>query len=58
MKAGPKAVVDPSPLPFVTRKRGAARLAAFCAKFVVTLTSTGARRPIRMWLRQLTGWGP
>ena len=46
MKAGPKAAVDPSPLLFATRKRGAARFAAFCAKFIVTLTGTGTRKPI------------
>jgi Transposase, Mutator family len=46
MKAGPKAAVGPSPLQLVTRKRGAARLAAFCAKFIVTLTGTGARKPM------------
>jgi len=48
MKAGPKAAVDPSPLPFATRKQGAARFAAFCSKFIVTPTGKGARKPMRL----------
>jgi flagellar motor switch protein FliG len=39
---GPKAAADPSPLPFRTGARGAARFAAFCAKFIVTPTGKGA----------------
>ncbi len=34
MKAGPKAAVDATPLPFRSRKHGSARVAAFCAEFV------------------------
>ncbi|MFC5999349.1 terminase large subunit domain-containing protein [Quadrisphaera sp. GCM10027208] len=48
MKAGPKAAVDPSPLPFRSRKTGAARVAAFCERFVVTPKGTGARSPMRL----------
>ena len=48
MKAGPKAAVDPSPLPFRLRSVGAARFARFCERFIVTPKGTGARRPMRL----------
>ena len=51
MKAGPKARVDGSPLPFITDSLGAARFAEFCPEFVVTPKGTGAREPmlLRAW---------
>jgi hypothetical protein len=41
MKAGPKAAVDPSPLPFRSRAVGAARFGMFCERFVRTPKGTG-----------------
>ncbi len=57
MRAGPKAAVDGSPLPWRPRSTGAARFAAFCDRFVVTPKGTGARRPMRLrpWQVELTG---
>ncbi|MGI8711001.1 MAG: terminase large subunit domain-containing protein, partial [Acidimicrobiales bacterium] len=57
MKAGPKAAVDPSPLPFRPRAVGAARFAAFCTKFVVTPKGKGARKAMRLrdWQVELVG---
>ncbi|RIK16412.1 MAG: terminase [Acidobacteria bacterium] len=57
MRAGPKAAVDGSPLPFRSRKAGAARFAAFCDEFVVTPKGTGARGPmtLRPWQVELVG---
>lgn len=57
MKAGPKAAVDGSPLPFPPRSVGAARFAAFCEAFIVTPKGTGALRPmkIRPWQLDLVG---
>lgn len=57
MRAGPKAAVDASPLPFRTRKVGAARFAAFCERFVVTPKGTGARQAMRLrpWQVALVG---
>lgn len=57
MRAGPKAAVDPSPLPWRPRSVGAARFAAFCEKFVMVPKGTGARRPLRLrdWQRDLVG---
>lgn len=48
MRAGPKAAVDSSPLPFRPRSSGAARFAAFTAKFIVTPKGTGALSPLRL----------
>ena len=42
MKAGPKAAVESSPLPFRPRSTGAARFAAFCQKFIRVPKGTGA----------------
>jgi len=55
MKAGPKAAVDPSPLPLVTSATGAARFADFCARFIVVPKGTGARSPLllRPWQLEL-----
>lgn len=57
MKAGPKAAVDPSPLPFSSKATGSARFAAFCEAFVVTPKGTGARAPMRLrdWQVALVG---
>ena len=57
MKAGPKAAVDPSMLPWRPRSTGSARFAAFCAKFVKVPSGTGALRPmkLRTWQRELVG---
>lgn len=57
MKAGPKAQVDPSPLPFQADSTGSARFADFCEQFVVVPKGTGARGPLllRPWQRDLVG---
>ncbi len=48
MKAGPKAAVDPSPLPFSSSAVGAARFAEFCTGYIVVPKGTGARGPLRL----------
>jgi phage terminase large subunit-like protein len=48
VKAGPKAAVDPSPLPFRPRATGAARFAKFCDRYVKTPKGKGARSPMRL----------
>lgn len=48
MRAGPKAAVDASPLPFRPRSSGAARVAAFCERFVTVPSGKGARKPLRL----------
>lgn len=55
MRAGPKAAVDGSPLPFVSQATGAARFAAFCEAFIITPQGTGAREPmiLRPWQVEL-----
>lgn len=57
MKAGPKAAVDPSLLPWRPRSEGSARFAAFCAKFIKVPSGTGALSPmkLRAWQRELVG---
>lgn len=57
MRAGPKAAVDPSALPFRPRSTGAARFASFCDRFIVTPKGTGARKPMRLrpWQVDLVG---
>lgn len=57
MKAGPKAAVDPSPLPFRSKTIGAQRFSAFCAKFVKVPKGTGALTPLKLrdWQRDLVG---
>lgn len=57
MKAGPKAAVDPSPLPWRPRSAGSTRFAAFCAKFIKVPSGTGALKPmkLRTWQRELVG---
>ena len=60
MKAGPKAAVDPSPLPWAPRSLSAPRFAMFCERFVVTPKGTGARRAMRLrpWPLDLCGLSP
>lgn len=57
MKAGPKAKVDESPLPFRSRKSGSARFAAFCEQFVKIPKGTGALKPLKLrpWQMDLVG---
>ena len=57
MKAGPKAAVDQTPLPFCPRSSGTARFAAFCEKFVRVPKGTGALSPLRLrpWQLDLVG---
>src|SRR5690625_4275067 len=56
MRAGPKARVDPSPLPFRPRTLvPSERFEKFVEKFIVTPKGTGARRGLRLreWQREL-----
>jgi phage terminase large subunit-like protein len=55
VKAGPKAAVDESPLPWRPRSTGSARVVAFIEKFVVVPKGEGARRHLRVrrWQREL-----
>ena len=57
MKAGPKASVDGSPLPFRPRSTGAAQFGKFCERFVQTPKGTGARSPMKLrpWQLDLVG---
>ncbi len=57
MRAGPKAAVDSSPLPFLSTTTGSARLAAFCEQFVMVPKGTGARTRMRLrpWQVALVG---
>lgn len=57
MKAGPKAAVDPSELPWRPRSTGSARFGRFCAKFILVPKGTGVRKPLRPrpWQRDLVG---
>lgn len=57
MKAGPKAAVDDSVLPWRPRSTGADRFAKFCEKFVRVPKGTGAKSPLRLrdWQRDLVG---
>ena len=57
MKAGPKASVDPSRLPWRPRTTGAARFAAFSEKFIRVPKGTGALSPLtlRDWQIDLVG---
>jgi len=48
MKAGPKAAVDPTVLPFRPRSTGSARFAAFSTKFIKVPKGKGcALSPLR-----------
>ncbi|QIX27508.1 terminase [Nocardioides sp. JQ2195] len=57
MRAGPKAAVDGSALPWAPRSLGAARFGKFCERFIVTPKGTGARKPMkpRAWQLELVG---
>lgn len=57
MKAGPKAAVDDSELPFRPRSAGSARFAEFCGQFVKVPKGAGAKSPLRLrdWQRDLIG---
>jgi len=57
MKAGPKAAVDPSVLPWRPRSTGSARFAKFCETFVKVPKGTGALSPmkLRSWQIGLVG---
>jgi phage terminase large subunit-like protein len=48
VKAGPKAAVEASRLPFRSRHQGAERFAAFCRSYVVVPKGHGARRRLRL----------
>jgi phage terminase large subunit-like protein len=48
MRAGPKAAVDDSRLPFRSPKVGAERFAAFCRQYIVVPKGHGARRRLRL----------
>lgn len=57
MKAGRKAAVDPSPLPFTSRLKGAKRFRKFCSEYIRTPKGTGALKPMRLrdWQVELVG---
>ena len=57
MKAGPKAAVDPSVLPFRPRSTGSLRFQSFCEKFIRVPKGQGALSPLRLrsWQRDLVG---
>lgn len=57
MKAGPKAAVDPTPLPWAPRVTGSARFAKFCERFVKVPKGTNALKALRLrdWQRELIG---
>lgn len=57
MKAGPKAKVDETPLPFRPRSTGSKRFASFAEKFVKVPKGTNARKPLRLrdWQLDLIG---
>jgi phage terminase large subunit-like protein len=57
MRAGPKAAVDDSPLPFRARSSGSKRFAAFCQKFIRVPKGKGALSPLRLrnWQVDLVG---
>lgn len=57
MKAGPKAKVDETPLPFRPRSTGSKRFASFAEKFVKVPKGTNAKKPLRLrdWQLDLIG---
>jgi len=57
MKAGPKAAVDDSALPFRPRTTGSARFGGFCDKFVLVPKGTGVLSPLRLrnWQQEMVG---
>jgi hypothetical protein len=48
VRAGPKAAVDGSPLPFRTRQKGAKRFAVFCRQYVIVPKGKWARQPVHL----------
>jgi len=48
MPAGPKPAADLSVLPFCSRKSGAERFAAWCAKYLIVPKGNGAGKPMRI----------
>jgi phage terminase large subunit-like protein len=57
MRAGPKADVDGSPLPWRPRTTGAKRFERFCSRYIVVPKGHGALRPLRLrpWELELAG---
>lgn len=57
MRAGPKAAVDPTCLPWRPRSSGSARFARFCERYVKVPKGTGAGKPLRLrdWQQELVG---
>lgn len=57
MKAGPKAKVDDSPLPFRPRSVGSKRFASFAEKFIKVPKGTNAKKALRLrdWQLDLIG---
>lgn len=57
MKAGPKARVDDTPLPWAPTVKGSKRFSAFCYRFIKVPKGTGALKPLelRKWQRELVG---
>ncbi|MCK0518944.1 terminase large subunit domain-containing protein [Williamsia sp. DF01-3] len=57
MRAGPKAAVDDSPLPWAPRSAGSKRFEKFCEKFIKVPKGTGALKALRLrdWQRELVG---
>ena len=57
MRAGPKAAVDETPLPFRPRSTGADRFASFCEKFVRVPKGRDALSPLKLrpWQVDLVG---
>ncbi|OMC09092.1 terminase large subunit domain-containing protein [Mycolicibacterium fortuitum] len=57
MRAGPKAAVDDSALPWRPRSSGSDRFGSFCQKFIKVPKGTGARTPLKLrdWQRDLVG---
>ena len=53
MRAGPKAAVDDSPLPWSPRSKGAARFGKFCERFIKVPKGTGALKPLKLRAWQL-----
>ncbi|WP_168703077.1 terminase large subunit domain-containing protein [Gordonia paraffinivorans] len=57
MKAGPKAKVDVTPLPFRPRSTGSKRFASFAEKFIKVPKGTNAKKALRLrdWQLELIG---
>lgn len=57
MKAGPKAAVDDSALPFRTKTVGSKRFSTWCAKFITVPKGAGALGPLKLrdWQVDLVG---